>query len=738
MKKKYLIGLIMFLVVGFAAVTTTLIINGKTLIGMNLEEFEGKIYFSRAKTEDTGKAEITDQGKNINYETSKLTDLEQTSTLTFEVTNDSKLYDAQVKISCALKNPNDPYKDYVTISAPENMRVNAKTKEVDKIQVTLKKLLIDDVDIELKCEFEATPIEREKEAVKENENSLLVYIQDQARFGTDDLIYDDTKDQNIRYYGEDVDNYITFNNETWRIIGVMNNVTTSDGDTEDLVKIVREEYTEKMPYNSFFINAADTSEVLRYLNTGDYYDSLSDEAKELIEEVEWKISDDVNVSDNALSFYNHERNLNKMYGNPTYIGKVAMMYPSDLMYSIGGSGRKYDYGRVNPDDFREQCWASSNSKINWYCYDSSWLVLGYNYDAPSDWLLGGSSTNAYQMALHHSVPVITNFTVTDKLVVKPTLYLKASTIRVDGTGDINDPFTIARGPERTKKVEPKEKLEKGTFINLLDNLNSNDFVEDQTTDKNKRFVGEDPNNYVLFNGEKWRIIGIMNNITTSSGNKTSLVKIVKSDPLDEQHKWWGFRPMYNWTTSELNKYLNVGEYYQSLSETSKKMIQSVQHKIGYSGKYSTNIDEFYTSERSSYSIYNFDVSNWSGKIVLPYFTDYIFSVGGDERDKCVYQSNFNDANWHTNFCYDYAWLWLHDPNLSASKSLLTFTISQITSTDFALLSTVVNNSSNAYLSQTSLANDGYVLPTLYLKPGVNIKEGSDGDGSFDKPYELEI
>lgn len=49
-----------------------------------------------------------------------------------------------------------------------------------------------------------------------------------------DLKKDNTSDQNIRYYGSNPNNYVSFNNELWRIIGVFGNN----------VKLVRSESLE--------------------------------------------------------------------------------------------------------------------------------------------------------------------------------------------------------------------------------------------------------------------------------------------------------------------------------------------------------------------------------------------------------------------------------------------------------------------------------------------------------------
>ena len=54
------------------------------------------------------------------------------------------------------------------------------------------------------------------------------------------LKIDNTKDQNIRYYGSDPNNYVSFNNELWRIIGVFN----------DNVKLVRKDSLGNLSWDS--------------------------------------------------------------------------------------------------------------------------------------------------------------------------------------------------------------------------------------------------------------------------------------------------------------------------------------------------------------------------------------------------------------------------------------------------------------------------------------------------------
>ena len=71
------------------------------------------------------------------------------------------------------------------------------------------------------------------------------------------------------------------------------------------------------------------------------------------------------------------------------------------------------------------------------------------------------------------------------------------------------------------------------FNNLALDKTKNGLEIDETTDKNLRYVGASPKNYLKFNDEIWRIIGVFNNITTidkQENEKTeSLVKIVRND-----------------------------------------------------------------------------------------------------------------------------------------------------------------------------------------------------------------
>ena len=82
------------------------------------------------------------------------------------------------------------------------------------------------------------------------------------------------------------------------------------------------------------------------------------------------------------------------------------------------------------------------------------------------------------------------------------------------------------------------------------------------------YRGTNPNNYILFNNEMWRIISVQD----------GSLKIVKEDLLSLE-KPFNETLNQNWNNSFLNKYLN-GEYYDNLNDNVKKYIENNAWNIG--------------------------------------------------------------------------------------------------------------------------------------------------------------
>ena len=104
MKRKSIIAVtILLLAIGFAAISTTLIINGSTKVGENTDDFS--VIFTAASLDGTDVYTnvISADKKTITFETSELKKLNQTSVLNYEVTNNSANYDAEVQVNCKTK-----------------------------------------------------------------------------------------------------------------------------------------------------------------------------------------------------------------------------------------------------------------------------------------------------------------------------------------------------------------------------------------------------------------------------------------------------------------------------------------------------------------------------------------------------------------------------------------------------------------------------------------------------------
>ena len=163
MKKRNLMIIVFMLIIGFAAVSTTLVINGTLNIGYN-EDFSSSVVYTRAETED-GTAEINKNEKNITFETNKLENVNQSATLEFDVTNKSRNYNASVTINCGLKENFESFSEYLNIETDivSPFKLESSETKTGRLVVTLKKAYDKALETtaEIECKLVATPEERE-------------------------------------------------------------------------------------------------------------------------------------------------------------------------------------------------------------------------------------------------------------------------------------------------------------------------------------------------------------------------------------------------------------------------------------------------------------------------------------------------------------------------------------------------------------------------------------------------
>ena len=178
MKRKSIIAVtILLLAVGFAAISTTLIINGSTKVGENTDGFS--VIFTAASIDGKNvyNSVIDDTKKVITFETSELKTLNQTSILNYEVTNNSSNYDAEVSVTCVPKEGTTA--KYTSIKNKlDNDATVVKAKESvnGTLIVTLDKTSTEEVSEEYTCKLEFNAVERD---------TLGENIPDPVSFATD-------------------------------------------------------------------------------------------------------------------------------------------------------------------------------------------------------------------------------------------------------------------------------------------------------------------------------------------------------------------------------------------------------------------------------------------------------------------------------------------------------------------------------------------------------------------------
>ena len=162
MKRKFLLISLVVMAVGFAAVSTTLLINGSTLLKAN-NDFH--VYYSDAYVNGVQDLTVIEDDTHISFKTS-LDTLGQEYVLDYEVTNGSKSFDSELVMNCTGGNE---YLSVVNDFDDDNI-LEALNSRTGKLTLTLNKSYVgSDLDVEIKCTINASAIERD--SVKEDEES---------------------------------------------------------------------------------------------------------------------------------------------------------------------------------------------------------------------------------------------------------------------------------------------------------------------------------------------------------------------------------------------------------------------------------------------------------------------------------------------------------------------------------------------------------------------------------------
>ncbi len=168
-KKSAIIIAIILMSIGFASISTTLIINGSANVSENNEDFS--VIFTAASIDghDVYSTAVDETKKTITFTTSELKTLNQTSILTYEVTNNSSNYDAEVNVTCVPKTGTTA--KYTSIKNKldnDATIVKAKSSVNGTLTITLNKTAIESVTEEYTCKLEFNAVERNELGKHEN------------------------------------------------------------------------------------------------------------------------------------------------------------------------------------------------------------------------------------------------------------------------------------------------------------------------------------------------------------------------------------------------------------------------------------------------------------------------------------------------------------------------------------------------------------------------------------------
>ena len=292
---------------------------------------------------------------------------------------------------------------------------------------------------------------------------------------------------------------------------------------------------------------------------------------------------------------------------------------------------------------------------------------------------------------------------------------------------------------------------------------SNNLKKDNTEDKNIRYYGANPNNYVRFNNELWRIIGIFgNNVKLIRNDRLGWLSWDTSESTVNSgygiNQWGESKDTSGniYEGADLQVYLNKMYYggievtcyndlnntkttcpkdsngnFLELDDVAKNLIDNHTWNIGAMRYISrTNTLTFYQAERgsvhgkSSCSSGNqcndtiIRTTEWTGYVGLPYVTDWAYA-----SSESVCETNMATQDSSNNYiCKNNNWM---------QKSILAWYLLPVTTSSGACYAWYVNKTGDPAGNYTY--GLGGVIPAVYLKSDVFV---TGGLGTSDNPYKL--
>lgn len=261
-------------------------------------------------------------------------------------------------------------------------------------------------------------------------------------------------DTGYRYEGKNPNNYVWFNNELWRIIGVFDE-NTHGSVGQNLVKIIRSEPLGNLVWDKSNVNNWETSDINNILNNYYYYSldgtnsdhcigvsatnlilyencnytksGINVDYRNMVKKSLWHLGETLNVGVTSGEMYKYERGtaVGSNTGNSTeVINNIGLMYASDYGYSV-----------LESDCSRSTRLGAYNESQS--CAGASWL-----YGIGNEWTITTSNTNSRTVFGIVTEGRLHSPDARYTYLFRPTLYLNENTILIEGDGSINNPYII--------------------------------------------------------------------------------------------------------------------------------------------------------------------------------------------------------------------------------------------------------------------------------------------------------
>ena len=302
----------------------------------------------------------------------------------------------------------------------------------DEWKLAIENITSDDVTCDIKFETIS----------KINLNDYIISLLESEQ-GTGKVV----NENGYRYEGKNPNNYIWFNNEYWRIIGVFDSASHGQSG-KNLVKIIRADVLDGLAWHKSNTNDWTTASLNLLLN-GAYYNAhdgtssgycyvyngilancdytirgIQSGYRGMIANVTWYLGGYSSNSATTEAFYGYERGTTVPSGNLTSTtGYIGLMYPSDYGYSVLSSScaRTTELRSYNTPTCAGQSWL--------YGKGHEWTLTPYSTNSASVFYLGYRGPLYYEFA-HYGIGS------------RPVLYLDASVYKTDGDGSLENPYIV--------------------------------------------------------------------------------------------------------------------------------------------------------------------------------------------------------------------------------------------------------------------------------------------------------